>query len=78
MHKLNMTLRALGAAAIGLVLMATAAAQQPGRIRGAIEKADGSMLVVKTREVLPFGNSVVLHVWTMRRPGSSSTNSPVM
>ena len=50
MHKLNMTLRALGAAAIGLVLMATAAAQQPGRIRGAIEKADGSMLVVKTRE----------------------------
>jgi hypothetical protein len=50
MYKMHMTLRALGAAAIGLVLIATVAAQQPGRIRGAIEKVDGSMLVVKTRE----------------------------
>lgn len=46
-----MTRRALGAAAIALCLAATAAfAQQPGRIRGQIEKADGGMLVLKTRD----------------------------
>jgi hypothetical protein len=50
MHKPKMTLRALGAAVIGLALFSTALAQQPGRIRGAIVKADGPMLVVKTRE----------------------------
>jgi hypothetical protein len=45
-----MTRRALGAAAIALSLIATAAfAQQPGRIRGQIEKVDGAMLVLKTR-----------------------------
>jgi hypothetical protein len=46
-----MTRRALGAAAIALSLAAAAAfAQQPGRIRGQIEKADGAMLVLKTRD----------------------------
>jgi len=51
MSNMNMTRRALGAAAIALSLAATAAfAQQPGRIRGQIEKADGAMLVLKTRD----------------------------
>jgi len=50
MQKIRMTLRALGAAAIGLALFSNALAQQPGRIRGAIEKVDGAMLVVKTRD----------------------------
>ena len=51
MLSLNMTLRALGAAAIAVTLTATiAVAQQPGRIRGQIEKADGAMLVLKTRD----------------------------
>jgi hypothetical protein len=46
-----MTRRALGAAAIAFSLAATAAfAQQPGRIRGQIEKVDGDMLVLKTRD----------------------------
>jgi len=43
--------RALGAAAMVLIFVATAAlAQQPGRIRGQIEKADGDSYVIKTRE----------------------------
>jgi hypothetical protein len=51
MHKMNMTRRALGAAVVALSLAATAAfAQQSGRIRGEIVKADGGMLVLKTRE----------------------------
>lgn len=51
MSSLNMTLRALGAAAIVVVLAASAAvAQQPTRIRGQVEKADGAMLVLKTRD----------------------------
>lgn len=51
MANLNMTRRALGAAAIALSLAATAAfAQQPGRIRGQIEKVDGDMLSLKTRD----------------------------
>lgn len=50
MPNMIMTQRALGAAAIALSLIATAAfAQQPGRIRGQIEKVDGAMLVLKTR-----------------------------
>ncbi len=41
----------LAAAAFALVLAANAAfAQQPGRIRGQIEKADGAMLSLKTRD----------------------------
>lgn len=47
MHKLNMTWRALGVAAI-VFAAGAAMAQQPGRIRGEIEKADGAMLSVKT------------------------------
>jgi hypothetical protein len=48
---MNMTRRALGAAVVALSLAATAAlGQQPGRIRGEIEKADSGMLVLKTRE----------------------------
>jgi hypothetical protein len=50
MQKIRMTLSALGAAAIGLAVLSTALAQQPGRIRGAIEKIDGAMLVLKTRD----------------------------
>ena len=49
MRKLNMTWRALGVAAIAFAVSA-AVAQQPGRIRGQIEKADGAMLSVKTRD----------------------------
>ncbi|MGH6727425.1 MAG: hypothetical protein ACREB8_12900 [Pseudolabrys sp.] len=46
----NMTRRALGlAVALGLAAGA-AFAQQPGRIRGQIEKADGGMLTMKTRD----------------------------
>jgi hypothetical protein len=48
---LNLSRRALSAVALGIALSLTAAqAQQPGRIRGEIEKADGAMLSVKTRE----------------------------
>jgi hypothetical protein len=41
---------AVMAAALGLITASTAWAQQPGRIRGQIEKADGGMLSVKTRD----------------------------
>lgn len=52
MHKMHMTRRALGAAAMAVTLLFTGAAlaQQQGRIRGQIEKADGDMLVLKTRD----------------------------
>jgi hypothetical protein len=50
MYKSNMTLRALGAAAIALFFATTAVAQQPTRIRGQIEKADGGMFALKTRD----------------------------
>jgi hypothetical protein len=51
MSTIIMSRRALGAAVVALSLAATAAfAQQPGRIRGQIEKVDGDMLVLKTRE----------------------------
>jgi hypothetical protein len=41
----------IGFAALGLVVMATAAvAQERVRVRGTIEKVDGNMLQVKTRE----------------------------
>jgi hypothetical protein len=50
MSKSNMTLRALGAAAIALFFATTAVAQQPTRIRGQIEKADGGMFALKTRD----------------------------
>jgi hypothetical protein len=51
MYKMNMTRRALGAAAIAMVIAGTAAfAQQASRIRGQIEKVDGAMLSVKMRD----------------------------
>ena len=46
----RMTGRALVAAITLICAIATADAQQPGRIRGQIEKADGPMLTLKTRE----------------------------
>jgi hypothetical protein len=51
MPNILMTRRALAAATIALSLAASAAfAQQPGRIRGDIEKVDGPMLALKTRD----------------------------
>jgi hypothetical protein len=44
------TWRTLGAAVFALSLAGSAFAQQPGRIRAQIEKADGDMLVLKTRD----------------------------
>jgi hypothetical protein len=50
MRMLNVSRRAL-AAAVGIAFAISAAsAQQPARIRGEIEKADGAMLVLKTRD----------------------------
>lgn len=48
MHKIMRV--AIIAAALGLGAASTAWAQQPSRIRGQIEKADGAMLVLKTRD----------------------------
>jgi hypothetical protein len=46
-----MTRRVFAAATVAVVFVASAAfAQQPGRIRGQIEKADGAMLSVKLRD----------------------------
>jgi hypothetical protein len=42
--------RVFGAAAALLMSITVAAAQQPGRIRGEVVKADGAMLAVKTRD----------------------------
>src|ERR1700730_16797159 len=51
MYNINMTWRAIGAVAMVVVFAASAAlAQQATRIRGQIEKADGSMLSLKTRD----------------------------
>ena len=56
MYNWNMTRRAfcgvtIGAATLAVVIAISAAfAQQPARIRGQIEKADGDMLVLKTRD----------------------------
>ena len=49
MNKFKFTLGALAAAAI-VFAAGMASAQQPSRIRGQIEKADGGMLVLKTRD----------------------------
>jgi len=49
MHKHKFTLRALVAAAV-VFAVGAASAQQPSRIRGQIEKADGGMLSVKLRD----------------------------
>jgi hypothetical protein len=50
MYNLNMMWRALGAAAVALLFTTAVFAQQPGRIRGQIEKADGGTLSLKTRD----------------------------
>jgi outer membrane lipoprotein SlyB len=52
MYNMNMTRRALGAAAIAfsLALTSAALAQAPTRIRGQIEKVDGAMLSLKARD----------------------------
>jgi hypothetical protein len=50
MYKPNKILRVVGAAAVALLFASAVFAQQPGRIRGQIEKVDGDMLVLKTRE----------------------------
>jgi hypothetical protein len=51
MGMLTMSRRALIAAAVSAVFaLGAASAQQPGRIRAEIEKADGGMLTLKTRE----------------------------
>ena len=52
MNNMNMTRRALGAAAIVFSLTLTSAtlAQQAARIRGQIEKVDGAMLSLKARD----------------------------
>jgi len=47
MNKLKFT---LGALAVAAIFAGTASAQQPSRIRGEITKADGNMLVLKTRD----------------------------
>src|SRR6516225_1508357 len=50
MYKSNIAWRALGVAVVCLIFVTSALAQQPGRIRGQIEKIDGAVLLVKTRE----------------------------
>ena len=50
MYNLNMTRRASGTAAIVLLFATAAHAQQPGRIRGQVEKIDGATYVLKVRD----------------------------
>src|SRR5690242_10572816 len=50
MRSLQAIGRVLAAAMVTVCLTAAASAQQPGRIRGQIEKADGGTLAVKTRD----------------------------
>jgi hypothetical protein len=50
MYKPNMTRWALGAVVVTLLFATAASAQQPTRIRGQIEKADGGTLALKTRD----------------------------
>jgi len=50
MYNSDVMRRTLGAAAIALLFATAAIAQQPSRIRGQIEKADGGMLSLKTRD----------------------------
>ena len=69
MPNILVTRRALGAAVIVLSLAATATfAQQPGRIRGQIEKVDGSMLSLKTRDGKPYDVNQILDLsWQKAR-----------
>jgi hypothetical protein len=50
MFKSNMTGWMFAAAAVALIFSSSTFAQQPTRIRGQIEKADGGMLALKTRD----------------------------
>ena len=50
MYKLNMMRRAIGTAVIALLFATVAQAQQPGRIRGQIEKVDGATYLLKARD----------------------------
>jgi hypothetical protein len=50
MYNSNVMRRTLGAAAIALLFATAAIAQQPGRIRGQIEKVDGGVLSLKARD----------------------------
>ena len=50
MYKLNMTRRVVGTVAIALFFATAAQAQQPGRIRGQVEKVDGATYVLKVRD----------------------------
>jgi hypothetical protein len=50
MYKPNTTRWMLAATSFALLFATIAIAQQPGRIRGQIEKADGGMLALKTRD----------------------------
>ena len=50
MRSLQMARRVIAAAMVTLCFSAAAQAQQPGRIRGEIEKADNGTLAVKTRD----------------------------
>jgi hypothetical protein len=50
MHILNMTGRAIGTVAVALFFATATYAQQPGRIRGQIEKVDGATYVLKARD----------------------------
>ena len=50
MPKLNITRRTIGMVAIALFFATAANAQQPGRIRGQIEKVDGAIYVLKARD----------------------------
>jgi hypothetical protein len=47
---MKLSYKALIGAGLALVLATSIFAQQPARIRGQIEKADGAMLVLKTRD----------------------------
>jgi hypothetical protein len=49
-RRVGFALAAVAALTALVLTTGTAAAQQPGRIRGQIEKADGSMLALKTRD----------------------------
>jgi len=50
MDKFEMTRRTIGAAAMALLFATAAQAQQPGRIRGQVEKVDGATYVLKARD----------------------------
>ena len=50
MRSVQMARRVIAAAMVTLCFSAAAQAQQPGRIRGEIAKADGGTLTVKTRD----------------------------